>query len=219
MTAQVVVVVPVLRRPHRVAPLMESLRATVDERDATLLFVTDPDDDAEIAEIDRLSGDRMDHAGSYAAKVNAAYRATSEPLIFLAADDVEFLPGWLDAAAARMERRGVGVVGTNDLSNPRVVAGRHATHSLVAREYADARGTIDRRREVLHEGYRHNFCDDELLGTARRRQAYAWARDSHVRHLHPNFHPAVVRDEVYEIGQAAFEADRAVYQRRRRLWR
>ena len=35
-----------------------------------------------------------------------------------------------------------GVVGTNDLSSKRVMAGTHATHALITREYAEL-GTID----------------------------------------------------------------------------
>lgn len=214
----VVIAVPVLRRPHRVAPLLESAAAATRADRYRVLFVTDPDDDDERAEIDACGAERIDCAGSYARKINAAYAASDEPVIFCAADDVDFQPGWLDAALARMGN-GIGVVGTNDLANPRVMSGRHATHSLVSRAYARERGTIDERDKILHEGYAHNFCDSELLATARRRRAFAFARDSHVKHMHPNFDRTVVRDDVYDLGESTFEQDRRLFQRRARLWR
>lgn len=204
-----------LRRPQRVASLLESLRATAPA--AKVLFVTDPDDDAERAAIAVAGEEFMDHAGTYPQKINAAFRATWEPFVFLAADDLRFHDGWAEAALARMSAR-VGVVGTNDLGNRRVLAGKHSTHSLVSRDYAMHRGTLDQRDAVLHEGYRHNFCDDELVGTARKRHAFAFAPDAIVEHLHPNWRPEVGRDDVYDLGQASFEEDRRLWRQRRRRW-
>lgn len=214
----VVIAVPVLRRPHRVVTLMESAAAATPAGTYRMLFVTDPDDDTERAEIDACGGERIDCAGSYARKINAAYAATEEPAIFCAADDVDFRSGWLETALGRMTDR-VGVVGTNDLANPRVTSGRHATHSLVSRAYANERGTIDERGKILHEGYAHNFCDSELVATARRRRAFVFAKDSHVHHMHPNFDKSVVRDDVYDLGESTFEQDRRLFRQRARLWR
>lgn len=183
-----------------------------------LVFVTDPDDHDERAAVDAAGAERIDCAGGYARKINAAYRDSTEEAIFCAADDVEFQRGWAEAALRRM-RGPIGVVGTNDLANPRVIRGRHATHSLVLRAYADERGTIDEVGKILHEGYAHNFVDDELLATARRRRAYVFAADSRVRHRHPNFDKTVERDEVYELGQSTFAQDRQLFMARARLWR
>lgn len=216
--ASVVIVVPVLRRPHRVAAVVASAEATTPKNAYRLVFVTDPDDHDERAAVDAAGADRIDCAGGYARKINAAYRDSTEDAIFCAADDVEFQRGWAEAALRRL-RGAIGVVGTNDLANPRVMRGRHATHSLVLRAYADERGTIDEPGKVLHEGYAHNFVDDELLATARRRRAFVFAADSRVRHRHPNFDKTVQRDDVYELGASTFEQDRRLFLTRARLWR
>jgi hypothetical protein len=154
--------------------------------------------------------------GDYARKINAGCRATTEELLFLGADDLHFHPGWLEAAAAKLAP-GIGVVGTNDLGSPRVVAGEHATHSLVTRAYADQHGAIDRPGEILHEGYPHEYVDDELVGTAKHRCAWAMALDSHVEHLHPD-HDKAPWDELYLAQPGRMDAGAPLYQARRRLW-
>lgn len=161
----------------------------------------------------------LDHPqapGDYARKINAGYRASSEPLMLLGADDITFRPGWLEAAIAQLAP-GIGVVGTNDLGSGRVMAGQHATHPLVTRHYADTYGTIDEPGIVLHEGYGHNFVDDEFVGTARQRHAFAFAADAIVEHHHPDWGKAD-RDDVYDLGRERWAYDRLLWKTRRRLW-
>lgn len=215
----VAILVPVLRRPHRVAPLLASIEAATPEPHR-VLFIASPGDTDELAAVEGAGADSvvLDEApgrGDYARKINAGYRASSEPLLFLAADDLRFHAGWLAAAMAQLGP-GIGVVGTNDLGNSRVMAGEHSTHSLVTRAYVEEFGTID-SAGVLCERYEHNFCDDELVATAKTRQAWAFAADSIVEHLHPSWGKAE-RDEVYRRGQAHFHADRRLFARRARLW-
>lgn len=212
-----VILVPVLRRPHRVVPLLDSIEAATPEPHR-VLFICDPDDEPEKAAVDNAhGGQRIEVAGNYAKKINVGADVTSEPLLFLGADDLDFHPGWFEAASSRLEGR-VAVVGTNDLGNPRVMAGKTATHSLVTRAYVEAYGTVDERGKVLHEGYQHNFCDSEFVETAKRRRAWAFASDSTVEHLHPHWSKGE-DDEVYRKGQAGFEVDRQLFHRRERLIR
>lgn len=214
-----VVIVPMLGRAHRVEPLLESIHATCTAR---VLFAVTEGDDAVARAIDAAGEERITFPpqprGDYAIKINTGYRHTSEPLIFLAADDLKFHPGWYEAATARLTGR-VGVVGTNDLGNPRVMRGEHATHCLVTRDYADRYGTIDQPGQILHEGYVHEFTDDELVHTATKRRAWAFAGDSHVEHLHPHWHPDVPYDPLYEGQRQRMDASRSLYRRRSRLWR
>jgi glycosyltransferase involved in cell wall biosynthesis len=214
-----VVVIPMLGRAHRVAPLLESIHATCQAR--PLFCCTEGDDDVTTA-VDAAGAERImfppRRVGDYAAKVNAAYRYTSEPLIFVGACDLRFHPGWFEAATARLDGDRVGVVGTNDLGSPRVKRGVHATHCLVTRDYVDRFGTIDRPGEVLHEGYVHEYVDDELVGTAKMRRAWAFAADSRVEHLHPNWCPEVPTDPLYDAQAARMKQSRALYQRRMRMW-
>lgn len=213
------ILVPVRRRPQRVTPLLDSIGTSAPG--ARVLFLVDPDDIAERHAVLSERG-REDVRvkwticrGGYARKINVGVRLTTEPLIFLGADDLDFHPGWLEAAATRLSPP-VGVVGTNDLGNRRVRRGEHATHSLVARSYADE-GSIDDAHVLLHEGYDHNFVDDEFVATARHRDSWDFAPDSHVEHLHPNWGKAE-GDETYDLGQRHFNADRRLFRERTRLW-
>jgi glycosyltransferase involved in cell wall biosynthesis len=216
----VVIVVPVLRRPHRAAPLVESVAAATPEPHR-VLFVASPDDLAEQEAVkhagaDLLVVDRPAGPGDYARKINAGVRATNEPLILFGADDLHFHPDWLPEAAAFLNDRTL-VVGTNDLGNRRVLAGKHSTHPLVARSYIEQHGTIDGPGVALHEGYHHNWVDNEFCATAQRRRVWAFARRSVVEHLHPSWEKAP-DDAVYRLGRRSFERDREYFRERRRLW-
>lgn len=214
----VVVLVPMLGRPHRVEPLLNSLRATAP--DARPLFLVSPDDHEVHAAVDAHGADRLTvlgpFPGDYARKVNAGMSASTEALLFLGADDLLFHPGWLEAAVAKLGA-GIGVVGTNDLGSPRVISGDHATHSLVTRDYADRFGTIDEPGKILHEGYPHEFVDDELVETAKHRGAWAFAADSHVEHLHPSWGKCAP-DRMYRQQRRRMAEGRPIYMERRRLW-
>lgn len=212
--------VPVLRRPHRVAPLLESLLQATPE-DHRVLFVTSPGDTAEQDAVTSAGADLLvatwePARGDYAKKINYAYRHTIEPFLFLGADDLRFHPGWLSAAHAHLTD-GVGVVGTNDLGNPRVLRGVHATHSLVTRDYIDQHGTIDEPGTVLHEGYWHEYVDDEFVETAWKREAWAFAADSIVEHLHPAWGKAPM-DDLYRMEPQRMRQGLRLFRNRRHLW-
>lgn len=217
-----VIIVPVLRRPHRVEPVLDSIEAAT-PGPHRVVFVASPDDHSEQAAVraagaDLLVLDEPPTGGDYARKINAAHRASNEPLLFLGADDLAFHPGWLERAQARLDTPGVHVVGTNDLGNSRVVAGEHATHSLVTRWYVDHHGTIDEPGKVLHEGYEHEFVDDEFVATAKKRAAWAFAADSIVEHLHPLWGKAPT-DPLYDDQARRMRIGRRLYRRRSHLWK
>ena len=218
MAADVAILVPMLGRPHRVGPLLDSIDATAPA--ARVLFCVSPSDTAVHKAVDQAGRERITvpfhPVGDYARKINAGYRHTREPLIFCGADDLLFHPGWYEVAVKHLGD-GIGVVGTNDLGSPRVMAGDHSTHSLVARDYANRLGTIDQRGQILHEGYPHEYVDDELVGTAKHRGAWAFAVDSHVEHLHPNWGKAP-NDGLYAQQQMRMRRGAALYRQRRRLW-
>lgn len=212
----ILIIVPVLHRPHRVAPLLASVEASTPEPHR-VLFVCDHHDEAEQLAVDAEGGERIEVTGNYAAKINAAYAGTTEPLLFLGADDLQFHPHWADRAMARLEP-GIGVVGTNDMGNPRVKAGLTATHSLVTRAYVDEHGTIDERGKVLHEGYPHEWVDTEFVETAKVRSAWAFAFDSLVEHLHPHWGKAPT-DELYDAHAKRMAVGQRIYRQRQHLWR
>lgn len=210
--SDLVVLVPVLDRPAHVAPLVESFRLS--GAPGRLLFVTDHDDYEERAAIAEAGAQELETRGlgTWPRKINAGYRATSEPWMLLAADDVRFHVGWWEATES-LRRAGCGVIGTNDLGNPRVLRGEHATHPLVSREYADKHGTIDGSGAVVCEAYAHWFCDDELVATAKARGAWAPCLGAIVEHRHPYWGRGKW-DATYQLGQDRAKTDREVWQAR-----
>jgi len=157
--------------------------------------------------------------GDFAAKVNHAYRTSSESFLFLGADDLKFVPGWWTSARAIFDRDPmVGVVGTNDLApTDRSRRGEHSTHCVVRRAYVEENGLIDGADAVLYEGYEHEYVDDELVGTAKKRRAWCYDVNSVVEHLHPHWGKAPT-DALYQQSQRRMVRSRALFQQRRKLW-
>lgn len=223
---KVAVLVPVLSRPHRVRPLLESLTAATPEP-FEVLFLATAGDTAEIAEVQAAAADFPQLSlhllpphtvGDYAKKINHGAAHSSAPFVLTAADDLHFHPGWLAAAIAEFDDPAVGVVGTQDLApTERARTGEHATHCLVRRTYFEQLGTIDESGKVLHEGYPHEFVDDELVATAKARGAWSFAFGSIVEHLHPSWGKAPT-DRLYRAQARRMVAGRSVFDRRRHLW-
>lgn len=216
---EVVVLVPVLGRPHRAAPVAESIRSS-DAR-ATPLFLCSPEDADEIAAC-RACPDAWVEVvswpvgrGDYARKMNRGFdlaRGRGFEWVFLGADDLVFHDGWFDACLGEHARTNACVVGTNDMGNARVMAGHHSTHTLVHTDYAEC-GTVDDSTRLLHEGYWHNYVDDEFVQTAMSRGTYAHAYYSMVEHLHPNWAKGK-DDETYRRGLAHFSEDERLFAQR-----
>ena len=212
------ILIPVLGRPHRVQPTVTSIAEATPERHR-VLFIANRSDDEEIDAVRSVGADLLivDGRGTYPEKINAGYAYTDDELLFLAADDLTFHAGWLTAAQAMLSET-VHVVGTNDLGSPRVIDGTHSTHTLVTRTYCDSPGaTADQPATVLHIGYRHWYCDDELIGVAQHRGVYAHAHDSIVEHLHP-FHGKAEKDATYKKGEERKSSDAHQFRRRRAQW-
>jgi glycosyltransferase involved in cell wall biosynthesis len=215
-TEEVAVLVPVLGRPEHAAPLMASLRASTGL--ATCYAICDPTDVEAAAAWKEagavvIDGPDRGRPGSFAEKVNLGYRVTTEPWLLLAGSDVRFHPGWWDHAAFVAGDR-YDVVGTNDLGNPRVLAGEHATHPLIRRSYIEQVGASwDGPGIVAHEGYGHWWVDEEVCQAAKDRGVFVAALASKVEHLHPLWGKGQV-DPTYEQGQKHAETDRALYRKR-----
>lgn len=214
-TERALVIVPVLNRPANAKPFMESLRASTGMADA--VAVADEDDILTIAAwqeqgVDVLKG--REH--TFAEKLNRGYRErmNGTPWLFMVGDDVQFYPGWLDHAEWMADSFKAKVVGTNDLGNPRVIAGEHATHMLISAEYIKDQGAgWDGPGVVAHEGYRHWFVDDEIVTAAKQRGVFMPALGSIVEHKHFLWGKSSV-DPTYEEGNRHATEDRAVFEKR-----
>lgn len=215
-----VVLCPLLQRADRFPTMLASLRDTAPQ--VSVLFLVTPGDRVVHAAVAAQGAPMVtvpyQPVGDYARKINTGLVATEAPLLFLGADDLLFHPGWLEAIYDTLaEHPDVGVIGTQDLGQPRCLAGQHSTHSIVTRHYALTRGTIDQPGLILHEGYVHEYCDDELVETAKARGAWAFADTAVVEHLHPNWGKANL-DPLYLNQQRRMRTSRPLFQRRRALW-
>ena len=228
MREVIAVVCPVLWRPERMRPFAENVLANT-RADCMVVFAVSDTDTSSVVEARYLScqwpGYTVTsvevigpHGGDYARKINTAVRKHRETATWFltGADDLEFTDGWDDAVRAAHGRTGALVIGTNDLGNPKVKAGEHATHSMVHRDYVKL-GTIDDPTRLLHEGYSHNWVDNEFVQTAMHRGQWAFAADAHVRHLHPVWGHGRM-DATYTRGQADYHADRELFKQRKHLW-
>lgn len=199
-TDGVAVVVPAMRRPQNVAPLLESLHRC--ELGATAYFVCDPDDTEEIEAVTAASGNVIlsQRGHTYAAKANVALDCTEEPWIFLCGDDVRFRPGWLDEARKLSDR--YDVIGTNDsfpgtVRNPDVASGAHSDHCFFRRSYVDTYGaSLDGPGSLASEEYEHWFVDREQVELAKARGVFAPCLSAVVEHLHPGYENKP-RDDTY----------------------
>lgn len=227
MSVEIVVIVPVLGRPERVAPLIESYEraATVQTQ---LLFVMSPGDDEEretILVAKATSVEALWEAGSgdYARKINWATEWSGRTwpesrYVFAGADDLCFCDGWDGAALDVAEETGAGMIGTDDLWNPQVKRGLHSTHSLFRRTYVATVGASwDGPGTVYSEAYDHQWIDTEAVAVAKSRSQFAFAFDSQVEHLHP-FAGKAPRDATYEKALRSSAADHALFLQRQRLY-
>lgn len=227
--SELAVLVPVLNRPQNVKPLVESFLAGCPDN-STLYFLVSEGDDATMNAIGPIAmGARVLRTmvrsgdGSWPKKINVGVSLAGEtyglPDWFLcAADDITFTPGWWDATKELRDDPQIGVIGTNDSAtgqgNPRVAAGEHTCHPLIRASYIHKFGTIDQPGYAVHEGYHHWCVDDELVWTARLRNAWAFCREAVLDHHHPYWDPSVPTDATYLLGEANAQADMALWQDR-----
>jgi len=205
--------VPVMKRPKNAQPFMDSLRASTGM--CKVYAIADPKD-VETVEAWNRAGAKVIATSTkttFAERINLGFKHTNEPFVFITGDDVRFHSGWLDHAQTVAGDK-IHVVGTNDLGNPRVMAGEKATHLLIRRSYVDEVGASwDGPKIVGHEGYRHWFVDTEICQAAKDRGVWGMALGSVVEHLHPMWDKAEA-DEVYELGAKSSLQDQELFTKR-----
>jgi len=214
---RVAVIVPTLGRPHVVDRVAADVLAASEGHEVTVYFVAELHDADTLRAVEEHPTARLivnKRAGNYAGAINTAVEETDEPYLFAGADDLHFVPGWLDPISDLIDD--YGLVGTNDLANPDVLAGRHATHYMVRRDYA-VTACVDAPGQLLFEGYLHNYTDTEVVETAKSRGEFVPCLDAIVEHLHWCWGKANL-DPTYEKGRTTAAIDHGVYTTRRLLW-
>jgi glycosyltransferase involved in cell wall biosynthesis len=120
---------------------------------------------------------RDEHRGCSRAWNDALRRSKGDPVV-LAADDLEFQPGWLEAAKTRLSefKGGWGFVGFNDGHWREELS----THYMMSRRLIrEVFGGV-----VAWEHYHHSFNDREANARAQAAGRYAWCEEARVYHHH-----------------------------------
>jgi hypothetical protein len=215
------VLVPVLGRPQNAALVVQRFRqaATVPYR---LVFLCTEEDEDQIAACRETEGEVILVCGEHSQfprKINVGFNATENLYVFVAADDIEPLPGWDTTALTIALACGRGVIGTNDQSNKWNVNGHFSTHPLIRRSYVlEHGGSLDGPGIVFHEGYDHNYVDRELCHLAQARNEWAFAVESRLIHHHPAWAKAPSTDATYAKGRRTFHADHELFIVRAEQW-
>lgn len=229
-TPTIDVMVPSLWRPERLPGVAANIHEAT-ASDHVVTFIAEHDDEPTIAAAKQLEdtdpGVRLvvnDRSRNYAGAINTAVATSQAEWWFAGADDLRFYHDWDAVALAEVALGDDGhptqpVIGTNDLFNPYVRQGEHATHYLVHRSYIEALGgTPDQGPGVaLNEGYDHQYTDTEFIGVAAARGMFRPCLGSVVEHLHFGRGMAPM-DDTYRWGQKHVKADEAMFNRRRQLW-
>lgn len=212
-TSSVDVLVPVLNRPWQAIPFMQ----TVDDPRMRVIVIAEPSDGDTITAWIQAGAHVVVHptARTFAQKVNVGFKEGTGSYVVLVGDDARFTPGWLDAALAVASATRAAVIGTNDQVSRRCTNGTHSPHPMIRRTYVDHVGASwDGPGIVCHEGYAHNYVDDEITCAAKQRGVWAFAKDSVIRHLHPVWGTAPT-DDTYKRGQRLIDTDRRLFMQRR----
>jgi glycosyltransferase involved in cell wall biosynthesis len=215
----IAIIIPVLGREDRIEPLLENIAQVTDVEHRVVFVCSRGDPATEVCratDADTIvvpwAADRAD----YAKKINRAFELTEEEWIFQAATDLLFHEKWASRALYVGNVQKVGVVGTNDLGNPSVKRGAHATHILISRAYIETYGgTVDNSGIVFSTEYDHQYIDTEFVQTAVARRQFAPCLRSVVEHLHPHWGKAEM-DATYEKSERLYREDAAIYNRRMR---
>lgn len=206
---RVAVLVPTLGRADKLPDLAKNILET----GGTPYFIVeeaDKDSQKPIENAFIIVGD----FGTYAKAINHGYKNTVEPYLFAGADDLAFRKGWITDCMTKMGGN-VKVVGTNDLGNPEVMAGDHATHYLVDRKYLDEQGGDFKAGpgSFLPEAYDHNWTDREFIETAKLRGVFAPCLESVVEHLNPLYGKSQA-DSTWEKTRRHTTKDKKTYESR-----
>lgn len=152
---------------------------------------------------------------TYAGAINSAWDELHSPIFFCGADDLVFYKDWSQIALKEMVNP-IMVVGTNDLHNPEVLAGEHATHYLINGDYINKGQSVD-GEPVLPECYSHNYTDREFIGIAKFNKVFKECLESKVEHLHYTFGLSA-NDNTYRKTRLRVNQDMDLYEQRRSKW-
>ena len=153
----------------------------------------------------------------YSDALQEIYEQTDEEIFLWGNDDFFFLKNWDEQPMKMMEEnKGIGVLGIHD-GNPHT---RFSTISLIRRKYIEEQsGVIDMPNRVLYP-YHHNYVDDELTATAKKRDVWAHCPEPAIHHQHHSFKwlGDFPHDATYAKNDKNIALDNETYYSRVHLW-
>jgi glycosyltransferase involved in cell wall biosynthesis len=171
------VLLATMGRPEKAQACVQSIKDTAEDVEI-VVAVDGPEADARaLADMGCVVDHATEPRGSSRAWNDALAISTGDPVV-LAADDLEFRYGWLDAALGTLQEfpDGWGLVGFNDGH----WRDELSTHYLMSRRFiVEVLGGV-----IAWDVYRHSFNDREANERARRAGRYAWCENAHVFHRH-----------------------------------
>jgi len=212
---KVSVIVP-LMRPQNLDRLMTSIGR---DKDVEIVVVHDGLSD-HVAGYPITAVNTGEASTTYSEKINLGYEHATADWILVVGDDVEFTPGWLNAAIEASTT--ADVIGTYDseegrVRNPDVAAGRHADHFFIRRSYIDDEGSsLDGPGVVMPDAYRHWFVDREVIELAKARGVFKMC-DARIIHHHPGYdgdEKAREADPTYMAAVDASNDDQKIWMQR-----
>jgi glycosyltransferase involved in cell wall biosynthesis len=173
------VLLATMGRPEKAVAFVHGLRATTEGHDVEIVVAIDgPAEDAQrLRDLGCVVDHSLELRGCSRAWNDALRLATGDPVV-LAADDLEWQDGWLDAALKRLAEfpDGWGFVGFNDGHWGEELS----THYLMSRRFVtECLGGV-----IAWDCYRHSFNDREANARARLAGRYAWCAEARVAHRH-----------------------------------
>jgi GT2 family glycosyltransferase len=169
------VLLPTTGRPERAEACVRSLLRTTEGHDIEVCAAVDCDPE---------TSDRLDKLGCYIdysdeLRGNNAWNAAlsmavGDPIVF-AADDLEWQPGWLDAALEALSEYPDSLIGFNDGH----WGAELSTHYLMPRSFI-----VEVLGGRVAWDYPHSFNDAETNERAKRAGRYFWCEEARVYHHH-----------------------------------
>lgn len=216
------VAIPILRRPKRIKPVHDYFLERTGGMEE-IVFLPDEGDIESIETLKELGYNYLIAPESsrwgvqtYASKINYAFLNSNLEFFLYAADDVIPQPGWFDVILGKFRANSsLGVAVPNDNLTLAVQEGRGAPHAVVRRAYVERYGSASfpGAGVLMHEGYRHAFCDTELMETAKKRNAFLYIPNSILVHDRPPLAEDTV-DEVYRLGLQSWKEDMMEFENR-----
>lgn len=192
-------------RPDMAERCVTELRATTTGHQLEVIAAVDADPESR----DRLKPlvDRLLYSDEYrgcSKAWNDALAASTGEYLVLAADDLTWTDGWLDAALFTMAQfeGGWGFVGFNDGNWDASLSTHYLMHRRLIVEVFGGR--------VAWECYRHSFNDTEANERAKRAGRYAWCENARVGHQHWLF-GGRAQDETDSRNLGAHPESQAIY--------